>query len=206
MTDVDFFKNQAKFLHKDFNKGNPNAIARYNNVFVNKDNPSLMNFQHIIAKEATFNNWNELISANEQELAVAKVLYSYPTMCNDGLCLFKDITTKNSVNEQKNKLTQGRRGLLTRSDIIVKVSDILKKYIEYTKTIRSDYNSYKIKHFIEQSLYAFGIDECYLSNGELIVAAIVAGFNFRPCSQEAYSLNAYFNMQKKSLEKLPGYK
>ena len=65
MTDVDFFKNQAKFLHKDFNKGNPNAIARYNNVFVNKDNPSLMNFQHIIAKEATFNNWNELISANK---------------------------------------------------------------------------------------------------------------------------------------------
>ena len=206
MTDTIFFRNQAKFLHKDFSKGNPKAIVRYNNVFVNKENPTLMNFQHVIAKEASFANWNELISANEQELSVAKVLYSYPTICNDGLCLFKDITTKNSVNEQKTKLAQGRRVLLTRSDTIVKVSDILKKHIEYTRTIRSDYSSYAIKHFIERSLHMFGINDSYLSNGELIVAAIIAGFNFRPCSQDTYSLNAYFNMQKKSLEKLPGYR
>ena len=70
-----FFKSQARFLQKDFNSHKFEAMCRFDSVFLNKENPTLMNFQHVIAKEAGFNNWNELTSASENELKVAQVLY-----------------------------------------------------------------------------------------------------------------------------------
>ena len=55
-----------------------------------------------------------------------------------------------------------------------------------------------MKHIIEKRLSSFGIDEFSISNGELIAAALLAGFKCKECSKK--NCNVYFNMQQKSFE------
>lgn len=202
---VVFFKSQAKFLQKDFNNHKFEAMYRFESVFLNKENPTLMNFQHVIAREAGFNNWNELMSASENELKVAQVLYKNLGLNKSGIRFdFQEMKKMNKI-EKRQYQNENRRELINNSDFIMKISDLLTKKIRSTSTIRKIHSSYKIKHIIERSLLTFGIDETYVSNGELIVAAIIAGFNFSPCNPYE-GLNVYFNMQGKSLMSLPGYR
>lgn len=206
MNNIDFFKSQANFLKKDYNKQQSEAICRCNKVFVNKHDLSLMNFQHIIAKEAGFNNWNELRSANENQLKVAQILYKYQTINGSGYRFNYQELGRKSASEQKEYMIAMRKELLDNSDFIIVLSHFLELNIQKTSTVRNAYSSYKIKHIIERSLKSFGINENYVSNGELIVAAIVSGFNFRPCTSQYTGLSVYFNMLQKSLISLPGYR
>lgn len=95
MNTIDYFKLQAKNLHKDFKTKTPvldktataflfeytpkyfdieMVIADFN---IDEENFSLMNAQHVIAKIANFDNWASLLKAPTAELELAKLLYDH---------------------------------------------------------------------------------------------------------------------------------
>ena len=90
MTNIEFFKQQAKNLLKDYNprvynedEGFYDYSPRFfndideiiNNFNINEEEPfSLMNAQHVISRLAGFYKWTELIKASESRLELGKLL------------------------------------------------------------------------------------------------------------------------------------
>ena len=70
---IEVFRVEAKSLLKNFRENNVNAVARCKAVFGDKTDLSLMNMQHVIAKEYGFNDWNELQKAESWRLAEALI-------------------------------------------------------------------------------------------------------------------------------------
>ena len=70
---IEVFRVEAKSLLKNFRENNDKAIARCQAVFGEKTDLSLMNMQHVIAKEYGFNDWNELSKAEDWQLAEALI-------------------------------------------------------------------------------------------------------------------------------------
>lgn len=95
MNTIDYFKLQAKNLHKDFKTKTPvldkTATAflyeytpKYFDIEmvitdfdIDEENFSLMNAQHVIAKITNFDKWTSLLKATPSELELAKLLYDY---------------------------------------------------------------------------------------------------------------------------------
>lgn len=95
MNTIDYFKLQAKNLHKDFKTKIPVSdsektaflyeyspkyfdvemvISDYN---LDEENFSLMNAQHVIAKMANFDKWASLLKASPAELELAMLLFEH---------------------------------------------------------------------------------------------------------------------------------
>lgn len=95
MNTIDYFKLQAKNLHKDFKTKTPvldkTATAflyeyapKYFDIEmviadfdIDEENFSLMNAQHVIANIANFDKWASLLKASPSELELAKLLYDH---------------------------------------------------------------------------------------------------------------------------------
>jgi len=95
MNTIDYFKLQAKNLHKDFKTKTPvldktttaflyEYTPKYFNIEmiiadfgIDEENFSLMNAQHVIAKIANFDKWVSLLKASPAELELAKLLYDH---------------------------------------------------------------------------------------------------------------------------------
>ena len=93
MKPIDFFKLQAKNLHKDyktqtsyFDADVNGYLYKYNPKYfdidglfldfnIDEDNFSLMKAQHLVAKLAAFDKWTELSQASDEELELAKLLF-----------------------------------------------------------------------------------------------------------------------------------
>lgn len=95
MNTIDYFKLQAKNLHKDFKTKTP-VLDKTATAFlyeytpkyfdmemviadfdIDEENFSLMNAQHVIAKIANFDKWASLLKASPSELELAKLLYDH---------------------------------------------------------------------------------------------------------------------------------
>ena len=95
MIPIDYFKLQAKNLHKDFKTKSP-VLDKSTTAFLYEYTPkyfdiemiiadfgideynfSLMNAQHVIAKIANFDKWADLLKASPAELELAQLLYDY---------------------------------------------------------------------------------------------------------------------------------
>lgn len=95
MNPIDYFKLQAKNLHRDFKTKTP-VLDKATSAFLYEYSPkyfdvemvigyfdideeqfTLMNAQHVIAKMANFDNWASLLEASSAELELAKLLYDY---------------------------------------------------------------------------------------------------------------------------------
>lgn len=92
MSNLDFFKKQAKNFFKDWKTRKPTVSEfgiqyyKYDSKFfdveslilltepLNKDSFSLVKAQHLIAKIVGFKSWNKLINASEKELLLAEIL------------------------------------------------------------------------------------------------------------------------------------
>jgi hypothetical protein len=92
---IDYFRLQAKNLHRDFKTQTPLVdkttsdyhyaySPKYFQVYdiildfgVDEENFTLMNAQHIIANIAGFDKWNTLIKASLHELELAKLLFEH---------------------------------------------------------------------------------------------------------------------------------
>lgn len=93
MNTIDYFKLQAKNLHRDFRTKKPvfdeaigDFLYEYEPIYfdvngivcdfdLDEDNFSLMNAQHVIAQIAGFEKWTELLRASPSELELAKLLF-----------------------------------------------------------------------------------------------------------------------------------
>lgn len=95
MNTIDYFKLQAKNLHKDF-KTKTSVVDKTTTAFlyeytpkyfdvemvisdfgIDEDNFSLMNAQHVIAKMTNFDKWALLLKASPSELELTQLLYDY---------------------------------------------------------------------------------------------------------------------------------
>lgn len=95
MNTIDYFKLQAKNLHKDFKTKSP-VLDKTTTAFVyeytpkyfdiemiianfgiDEDNFSLMNAQHVIAKIANFDKWADLLKVSSAELELAMLLFEH---------------------------------------------------------------------------------------------------------------------------------
>ena len=70
---IEVFRVEAKSLLKNFRNNDKNVVARCQAIFGDKSDLSLMNMQHVIAKEYGFNDWNELQKAQNWQLAEALI-------------------------------------------------------------------------------------------------------------------------------------
>jgi len=95
MNTIDYFKLQAKNLHKDFKTKIPVSdgeetafLYEYSPKYfdiemiiadfdIDEDNFSLMNAQHVIAKIANFDKWATLLKTPPIELELAKLLFDH---------------------------------------------------------------------------------------------------------------------------------
>ena len=126
------------------------------------------------------------------------ILKYYPHLNSEGICYNTDVIHNKSKSEIDKLNRECRLNLENRKDTIINISKVLQKYIIPTKTIRKFYSSYQMKNIIEGQLINLGVDEFYISNGELIAAALLAGFKIKQCSHPKW--HVYFNMQQKSFE------
>ena len=79
---IEYFQLEAKCLLKDFKKNLPEAKSRCETYFSGKSDLSLMNTQHVIAKEYGFESWNDLIKQESHKLAEALIVTKNKTLKN----------------------------------------------------------------------------------------------------------------------------
>ena len=77
---VEVFRVEAKSLLKNFQKHEKEAVARCDRVFGDRQDVSLMNMQHVVAKEYGFDSWNELVKAERWQLAEALIATKNKTL------------------------------------------------------------------------------------------------------------------------------
>ncbi len=95
MNTIDYFKLQAKNLHRDFKtqthlvgktigdfqyEYSPKYFKIYDIISdfdIDEENFNLMNAQHVIAKIAGFDKWATLIKVSPSELELAKLLFEH---------------------------------------------------------------------------------------------------------------------------------
>lgn len=95
MNAIDYFRLQAKNLHKDFKTQTslvdktiggfqyeyaPKYFQIYDVISdfgIDEENFTLMNAQHVIAKIANFDSWTALLKASPAELELSKLLFDY---------------------------------------------------------------------------------------------------------------------------------
>jgi hypothetical protein len=95
MSTIDYFKLQAKNLHRDFRtqtslvdktisdfqyEYSPKYFKIYDIISdfdIDEENFTLMNAQHVIAKIAGFDKWGTLIRAFQPELELARLLFEH---------------------------------------------------------------------------------------------------------------------------------
>ena len=130
---------------------------------------------------------------------VLSILVLYPELNREGIRyniqLLKDIISFEVIY---NKMLENRQYLVDRCDFIVALSEFLQKKIEKTLTIR-DISSYNIKHICEKNFKSQKFGDTSISNGELITAALLAGFECKPIKD---SPNVYFNMAQESIKNI----
>ena len=95
MDTIDYFRLQAKNLHRDFKTQSPlidktigdfqyEYSPKYFQIYdiisdfdIDEKKFTLMNAQHVIAKIANFDKWDDLIKVSPSELELAKLLFEH---------------------------------------------------------------------------------------------------------------------------------
>lgn len=75
---IDFFKLESKKLVKQYKSQESNAINRVQKYIKNMDDFCLARAQHVIAREAGFVRWEELVRASADRLHFGVILYKNP--------------------------------------------------------------------------------------------------------------------------------
>ena len=130
---------------------------------------------------------------------VLSILILHPELNKEGIHYNIQPLKNKSSEVIYSQMRESQQYLIERCNFIVKLSEVLQRKITKTLTIRKSYSSYKIKHLLEKSRSSLGINESSISNGELITAALMTGFECKPIKD---SPNVYFNMAHESLKKL----
>lgn len=127
---------------------------------------------------------------------VLSILILYPELNREGIRYNIQPLKDKSSEVIYNKMLENRQYLVDRCDFIVALSELLQKKIKKTLTIR-DISSYDIKHVCEKNFKSQEFGDISISNGDLITAALLAGFECKPIKD---SPNVYFNMAQESIK------
>lgn len=116
------------------------------------------------------------------------IMRAYPDLssCGFGYYRGRDWTT-----ERAHEYFEKSRVELSQSAELVAKAFHLIQHVPKTKTIRPGWNSYGLKHVIEN------LHGQYTTNGQFIAAALIAGFTAQPSR-----MNATFNMSQVALDEL----
>lgn len=151
--------------------------------------PSLQQVQHHVAVDAGFRSWGDLLAATEASRCLAVVLNQEPHLNRFGFGA--GAFNRRSLAERRADVAQWRSELRENAEAVEQVREWLVEHIEPRKSINTDLGSYTLKHLAENSL------GFYVANGELIAAAIIAGFGYR--REDGTSPNATFAMSSRSV-------
>jgi len=153
------------------------------------DDSTLQQVQHRVAQTAGYSSWGALLVADEIDRRLAAVMFEEPTLNLNGI---GPGPYPGTPQERRERSEAWRRELRARSAHVHQIRAWLEDNIEPRKTINSWAGSYGLKHIAENALGA------YVSNGELIAAAIIAGFPYR--LEGGRSPNVYFGMRAASIK------
>ena len=79
---IDFFREEAKRLLKSLKNNDKDAKKRCFTVFGDREDLSLMNIQHVIAKEYGFDSWNDLIKQEADKLTESLIVAKNKTFAS----------------------------------------------------------------------------------------------------------------------------
>ena len=143
----------------------------------------LQQIQHRVAVAAGYRSWSALLDAPEHDRRLAAVMLEEPLLNLNGMGPGPYAGT---LQERRERFDRWRVELRSSADHVEQVRLWLVKNIEPRKTINPYAGSYSLKHIAEKAL------DGYVTNGELIAAAIIAGFPHR--SDGVSSPNMSFGM------------
>lgn len=153
------------------------------------DGSGLQRAQHEVAQRVGFASWDALRQAPETERDIAAVMELEPWLCVNGFGA--GFFGRMSPAERRNQFAQWRSELRAAGDRVGHVRGWLKANIAPRQTVNPAAGSYGVKNTAERHL---GV---YVANGELIAAAILAGYPYR--RETGTSPNAVFGMSSRSL-------
>jgi hypothetical protein len=148
----------------------------------------LQQVQHQIAVAGGYRSWRALLDADEPDRQLAVVMTLEPDLCING---FGPGHYGGDLEERRANFVRWRTELRAHAERVEVVREWLMQNVEKRSTINSDAGSYGLKHMAEKDL------NDYISNGELIAAAIIAGYSYRRGADN--SPNAAFGMSSRSI-------
>lgn len=153
-----------------------------------QDDLTLMQTQHKVAVDAGFRSWNALRDADEIEGDLAVVMHQHPRLNIIG---FGFNQFEPSLAARRRQFPQDRAELRQSAERLTPVCEWLREHVAPRQSVNSSAGSYGIKHMFES-------EQFYITNGELIAAALIAGYPMR--EEGGDSPNARFGMSSKSLK------
>lgn len=151
------------------------------------DSSTLQQVQHQVAVDAGYTSWDALRTASDTDRRLAVAMTQEPSLTWEG---FGAGYFKATPQERRTAFIDARIELRGNADRIEQIRAWLEANITPRKTIDPAAGSYSLKDLAERDL------GWYLSNGEFIAAAIIAGYPYRA---EFESPNARFGMSARSV-------
>lgn len=168
---IEYFRKQAKLLCSTAKIGNADALKRLERFLHTAKNASLMNCQHVIAREHGFQSWESLVQADSIELKLAITMVRVPLLNSFGIGIY-DGHRRLPLEERRRIFQENRRRLRENIKDVVKTHHWLVANIQPVKTTGRALSSYGLKHVAER-------DIGYIWNGTFIAAAIIARYPHR---------------------------
>ncbi|HEY5230871.1 MAG TPA: hypothetical protein VIJ11_08280, partial [Galbitalea sp.] len=131
------------------------------------------------------------LTADETDRQIAVVMDLEPQLNQFG---FGPGAFAQSAQERRENFARWRIELRASGEHVEEIRQWLERNVEPRRTINSYAGSYGLKHIAEQALGE------YVANGELIAAAIIAGYPYR--READGSPNARFGMSERSINAL----
>jgi hypothetical protein len=148
----------------------------------------LQKVQHQVAVDAGYPSWGALLSAHDIDRQLAVVMTENPLLNAYGIGASQ---FTRSIPDRRAELAEWRSELRSSADRVEMIREWLVTNIAYRQTVNPDAGSYHLKHLAEEDL------QSYVTNGELIAAAIIAGYAYRSNSENAPNVD--FAMSARSI-------
>lgn len=175
MDTIRFFKDRAKAQLKQQRATGDHGSA-------------LQRTQHDVAVDAGFRSWGDLLASGEDERDLAVLMVREPTLNWAG---FGPGDFAESRAERDAQFAQWRVQLRESAVHVAQLREWLVNKADPRKTVNVRAYSYKLKHLAEEELGS------YVSNGEIIAAAILAGYSYK-----VVGLNVNFGISQHSMNAL----
>jgi hypothetical protein len=152
-----------------------------------------------LAAEAGFPSWEALEAAPEIERQLARVMMVEPYLNGFGLGLNKgrlmNVPKADWAKKKKKVLVSDRRYLRNKVEEVKWVVGWIENNLKPRKSLNRDYTSYGLKHLVERHYTATHDDFKYVSNGQFIAAAMIAGYGY----QRYDGANVLFTVSSRSI-------